>query len=311
VKLKNFSIYIQDRRDLFSEESEFESFLNHLFYIPPVSIRINTRRVRIEELLQFPSFKKVKLEKFPFGKNLYFLNEGSLKGEIIEDLLGLFYFQSPSSMLPVEILELNGDELVLDMCAAPGSKSTQIAEKLYPNGFLVANDVKAKRLQSLGNNMEKLGFPNQLITLMNAHRLGKIFPETFDRVLLDAPCSGEGSWFRHAQTAVYLREYVKKSSNVQKQLIMSAFKALKKGGIMVYSTCTYAPEENEEVIEFLLNYAKENVKLLEINLPIKGIEKGLTFYKGRSYSKDLMKTVRIYPHATHMPGFFLAKIKKL
>jgi len=233
-------------------------------------------------------------------------------GRALEHLLGYYYIQELASMLPVLVLNPKENERVLDLCASPGSKTTQIAARMNNTGLIIANEVKFGRIKILSANTERCGVMNMLITKRDGIALCKRFKEEsflFDKILLDAPCSGEGTIRSTPKTLeMWNIKTIENLSKLQKSLIASAIEILKPGGELVYSTCTHAPEENEEVVDFALK--NFNVKIEKVNLPVKA-RQGITNWKEKSYSQDVKFSCRIYPQDANTEGFFIAKIRKL
>ena len=210
---------------------------------------------------------------------------------------GAFYIQDPSAMMVASILPIEPEDKVIDVAAAPGGKSFQIATKLSESGLLIANDLNYSRAKVLSSNVEKYGFKNVYVTSNNTADLVKLHAGTFDKVILDAPCSGEGM-FRKDELAKndWSYEKVMACALTQKQLIIDSYKLLKKGGIMIYSTCTFSIEENEQVIKHLL--ANSNAKLVKIFDDPR-------FKRGQ----DLTETIRLFPFIFPGEGHFIALIK--
>jgi len=201
-------------------------------------------------------------------------------------------------------------DVVLDMAASPGSKTTQIASLMNNKGILIANDYTTKRMKPLSINIQRCGVTNCMITLMQGQWFKRSNIE-FDCILVDAPCSGTGTIRKSLKTLrIWNPNMVKRLSITQKQLIETAFNVLKQNGTLVYSTCSLEPEENEAIIDFLLN-KYENAKLEEIKLTnIKRSEPILNF-ENNNYNEDIKKCLRIWPQDNDTEGFFIAKIKKL
>ena len=239
------------------------------------------------------------------------LSPGEL-GRTLEHLLGYYYIQELASMLPVFVLKPKSEELILDLAAAPGSKTTQIASKMENKGIIIANDVNIGRIKILASNLERCGCSNTIITQKDGIILCKKLKEKnyqFDRILVDAPCSGEGTLRSSVKT--YLMWNIKTIKNlpkIQKALISHALEILKPKGTLIYSTCTHAPEENEEVIDYILNKF-DNIKLEEIKLPIKS-RLGITSWEDKTYNPEVKKCARVYPQDNNTEGFFIAKLKK-
>ncbi len=231
-------------------------------------------------------------------------------GKTISHFLGHIYVQDLSSMLPPIVLNPEPGDYVLDVSAAPGSKTTQLAALMENEGVLVGNDADPKRTQALSHNLERMGAINAHALSTAGERLGKLYPETFDKVLLDPPCSGIGTLQKNPEILGWWDEsYSKKLSDIQYRLFFSALKALKPGGIIVYSTCTITPKENEMVVQKVID--KFPLKILPIpELPGINHHPGLTTYKEESFSEDMHKTIRVYPHENNSEGFFVALLQK-
>lgn len=214
---------------------------------------------------------------------------------------GLFYIQEPSAMCPVEVLKPEPGQRVLDLCAAPGGKSSQIAGHLQGKGLLVSNDASPSRSRALVNNIERMGVTNAVVTTELPKKLAERFPEFFDRVLVDAPCSGEGM-FRRDPDAVKAYTANKPAACVamQQAILRYAAKMLRPGGRLVYSTCTFNTQENEDVI---CSFLQENKDFFVVPIDHKalGISPGL---------KDLPQTGRIFPHRATGEGHFVALLEK-
>lgn len=247
---------------------------------------------------------------YPYAFKLKSEREEFSIGNTLEHFLGYIYVQDMASMIPPIVLEPKKYEKVLDLTAAPGSKTTLISALMENTGLVVANDINIDRLKALTGNIDRMGCLNVVITNLHGERFGNLFFEYFDKVLLDAPCSSEGTINKNYEVLNHWSEfYINKMAKIQKNLIISAFKSLKKNGILVYSTCTFAPEENEGVIDFLLN-KYNNALIEEINIP--GIKTcpGITEWEGFK-NEELKKCIRIYPHYNECEGFFLCKIRKV
>ncbi len=236
-------------------------------------------------------------------------------GRSMEHLLGYYYVQDISSMLPALSLNPEENELVVDLCAAPGSKTSQMSAMMNNKGTLIANDISIGRIKILASNLERCGSMNAIITKSHAESLcRKMRLQGFkvDKILVDAPCSGEGTIISSKKTALmWNQKRITVLSRMQKILVEKAFELLKENGTMVYSTCTHAPEENEEVIDFLLEKFK-NAKLESVTIPKEmKFRHGLNKWKDKDYSSEVEKCVRIYPQDNKTEGFFIAKIRKV
>lgn len=267
------------------------------------SCRINTLKIRRGELLERLEEKGIDYRVFgwyPLGLKL----DVESPGKMLENLLGYIHIQEELSMLPPLILDPQAGETILDLCASPGSKTTQISQMMNNRGLIIANEPSMARIAPLRSNCERLGVLNVAITRYD----GQDFPRgPFDRVLVDAPCSSEGRERRGPGTIS--RSGCTKSLELQKlqiRLLQNAVRLTKPGGVVVYSTCTYAPEENEMVVNAVLDEAR----LEEIN--IDGLQScpGVTQWSGESMSDDLVRCARYYPHLNDTGGFFVAKLIK-
>jgi len=237
-------------------------------------------------------------------------------GRALEHQLGYYYMQELASMLPVIALESKKNDLILDLCAAPGSKTTQLSSEMKGTGTIIANEVSMGRLKILASNLEKCGASNTIITRKDGFafckRLVKFNPEIkFDRILVDAPCSGEGTLRSSFKTyKMWNIKTIQNLPKIQKALVESAFEILKSNGVLVYSTCTHAPEENEEVVDAILEKFGDKIKLEKIELPIK-IREGITEWENMKFSKEVKKCARIYPQDNDTEGFFIAKFRRV
>ena len=288
---------------------DYDTFIKYSLTFPRRSLRVNTLKISISELKKRLE-KRWELTQIPWCKGGFWIKH--IKGErrdignLMEHQLGYFHVQESASMIPPLVLSAKPNELILDMCAAPGSKSTQIAIMMKNTGLLIANDYKGMRLKPLGINIQKAGLTNILTTLMDGNRFRGF---NFDRILVDAPCSGTGTIRKSLKTLrIWNPNMIGRLSMTQKSLIETGFNNLKKGGILVYSTCSMEPEENEEVVSFLLE-KYDNATIQEINLNLKR-SKPIIEFNNKKYHKDVNKCLRIWPQDNDTEGFFVAKIKK-
>ena len=283
------------------------------------TIRTNTIKTTIQELMNYLKENNIKYDRVLWYEDALIIKNANEKNLMKLEWFdqGKFYMQSLSSMVPALILEPKSNETILDMTAAPGSKTSQIAMLMKNQGKIVANELDKLRFERLKYNLEKQGA--KIVEAINyrGESLWKRYPETFDRILLDAPCSGEGR-FIGTSPETYKNWYLKdvmSCSRLQKKLIKSAYLSLKKGGILVYSTCTLNLAEDEDV----LKYALENfdLELIDIDLKITSSIKAKTdnndimIYNDSEnlYDKTIEKAIRIIPSKL-MEGFFVAKLKK-
>lgn len=244
----------------------------------------------------FENIFKIQYQPYPIGKSL-------------SHYLGHIYVQDVASMLPPLVLDPQPGEWILDMSAAPGSKTTQIAALMQNKGVIIANDIVMKRIRALASNLERMGVVNTAIFKLFGEQYGNQYFELFDRVLLDPACSGLGTLHKSPEVlSWWTPHHCERMAASQKNMIISAIKALKPGGILCYSTCTLTPEENEEVIDFALKELP--VELESISIPGLKLRPGLTRYKEKIYDSTLEKTCRVYPTENDTEGFFIARLRK-
>ena len=226
---------------------ELTGFLNALA-LPPV------RGIRMNKTKPFDGMDYyTSLEKIPWTDDAYLLTPGSLAGATVFHEAGAFYIQEPAAMIPVEVLNPQPGEHILDLCAAPGGKSTQIALRMLGQGLVICNEPVPKRAQVLSRNIERMGIANSIVTCSYPAGLPHGWNGTFDGVLVDAPCSGEGMFRRDPETRVeWTEEQAAGCARRQAEILREAARFVKPGGRLVYATCTYNPEENERNIELFL-----------------------------------------------------------
>ncbi len=278
----------------------------------PRAIRVNTIKATVEEVKQRLTQWGVKFKPVPFNPEGLIIEDDHLPlSQTLDFFLGKFYYQGISSQLPAVVLDPQKGEKVLDLAASPGSKSTQMAAMMQNSGFLVLNDVSMKRIQALNTNIQNIGAVNYAIYRQPGEHIGNILPEYFDRVLLDAPCSALGIIHSHPEVYSWLSaKRLAKIVEQQRQLLISAYKALKVGGEMVYSTCSIAPEENEVLIQFMLDHYPLEIVPIDPQLHERFLP-GLTEYQNKVFTEDMRYAIRILPHLHEMEGFFVVKLRKI
>lgn len=270
----------------------------------PISVRINTLKILPEVLLTRFSKVGIELKPVDYLKFGYQLVKAKFSiGASLEYLLGYLYTQEAASQLPVQVLNPLPGELVADMAAAPGGKTTQLAQWMKNEGVVIALD-KTDRVFAIKNNLERCGVSNVVVLKQDARFMSDLHLE-FDKILLDAPCSGNFAgdryWFgKRSFSSLHNR------SVLQKELIKSAFQCLKVGGIMVYSTCSLEPEENEFVVDFVLRKCK-GLNVIDCNTIG---DPGLTDVFGRALNPQVAKCRRLWPWNSKTQGFFIAKFQK-
>lgn len=272
------------------------------------SIRVNTLKISVPDFCQRMKQQNWELTSVPWCSEGFWLQrpqeQESLQplGSTPEHLAGLFYIQEASSMLPPQALIGNAlPENVLDMAAAPGSKTTQLSALMHNTGLLVANELAASRIKSLAAVLQRLGVRNAALSHFDGRVFGDWLPQTFDAVLLDAPCGGEGT-IRKDPDALknWSQASIDSISELQKQLIDSAFRALKPGGCLVYSTCTLNQQENQSVCQYLLDRYADSVEVEPLDKLFSGAEKAVT---KQGY-------LHIWPQLFNSEGFFVARFRK-
>lgn len=280
---------------------EFEAYKNSLEEEPVRSFRVNTDKISLEDFNKINIFNT---EKIPYSPTGFYFDYEKI-GNHPYHHAGMFYVQEPGAMAPAECIDLEEDWLCLDMCSAPGGKSTQLRNKLGENGILVSNEIIPSRCKILTSNVERLGLKNVITTCMDSERLARLYPKTFDFIMVDAPCSGEGM-FRKEQIAIdeWSKENVEKCAIRQKEILENASKCLKNGGYIVYATCTFSLEENEMLIdEFLSNHPE--FELLRVNEEVEKNTSDGIFFDGCK-CENITSTRRVYPHKNKGEGQFMA-----
>jgi len=279
----------------------------------PTTFRVNTLRGGVRDVLESLKQGGFKLGNVSWMKEAFILQNKRQRDleESDEYAQGRIYLQNLSSMVPPLVLDPKPGEQVLDLAAAPGSKTTQMAARMEGRGKILAVDENEIRLERLKANLARQGADGVECFLANGAVVGNDRPEAFDRVLLDAPCSSEGRFLlKESRTFSYWTvERVRKTARLQKRLVLSALRALKVGGTMVYSTCTFSPEENEGVLSWALKRFEGLVEIEEVGLAFPNAIPGLTTWQGGSMGGGLARARRILPTDT-MEGFFVARLVK-
>jgi NOL1/NOP2/sun family putative RNA methylase len=266
--------------------------------------------IRRNPLKATPQFEDQLMERFPdaeqavWNPNVYRLPGIESPGKSLLHWRGEYYVQEASAAIPVTILAPQPGEDVLDMAAAPGGKTTQIAARMDNEGRLVANDANPKRLQSLFANIYRTGAACTMVTSYEGQNMPE--DDTYDRILVDAPCSGEGNECRRTFEPADDRES-SSLSNIQRQMMENAVSLLRPGGTLVYATCTFAPEENEGVVRHILDDTDIALDRIDIAAPH---QTGVKTFENVEYGEEMRKTVRIFPHHMDSGGMFVAKFTK-
>lgn len=285
-------------------QDDYEAFLEAYDQPRTYGLRVNTAKISCEEFEKIVPFE---VKKIPWISNGYFYSEDVRPSRCPLYQAGLYYLQEPSAMTPASRIPIQPGEYVLDMCAAPGGKATAVGSALRGEGLLVANDISTTRARALLRNLELFGIPNLFVANEKPEKMVKNFPEFFHKIILDAPCSGEGM-FRKEEALVkdWTPQKSEELSQIQKQLCLNAADMLQPGGQMLYSTCTFAPGEDEQVISWLL---KERPELSLVSMEnYEGFSTGNPAWGDGN--PQLEKCVRIFPHKMQGEGHFMALFRK-
>ncbi|MDO5573368.1 MAG: RsmB/NOP family class I SAM-dependent RNA methyltransferase [bacterium] len=278
-------------------DTEYEDYILSFEKPRHYGLRINTTKLSKEQFEQIVPFQ---VKEIPFISNGFYYQENDEPAKHPFYYAGLYYLQEPSAMTPAELLPVEQGDCVLDLCAAPGGKATQLAAKLNGTGVLLANDISVSRARGLLKNIELNGVPNCYVTAEAPEKLARQYPECFDKILVDAPCSGEGM-FRKEPSLI--RSWIERGPAVyhemQTEILDAAVKMLRPGGLLLYSTCTFSKTEDEETVAYLLQRYPELI-LKELPHPA-GFQNGLPPYG---------QCIRIYPHRVEGEGHFLALLQK-
>ena len=271
---------------------------------PAVGLRINPAKTSLVELQKD---LLVEIEPLPWTAHGAALQETGDLGKHPYHTAGLYYIQEPSAMVPVAVLDPQPGERVLDLCAAPGGKTTQIQSRMKNEGLLIANDANPRRVQALSKNLERWGARNISVLCETPRRISKHLGDFFDRVLVDAPCSGEGT-FRSdpGEIKKWSPEFSRRCCRIQDEILWFAAKMVRPGGVLVYSTCTFNQDENEGTIaRFLGKNLDFRIDPIE---PVQGYSKGIQLENAPSI--DFTGAVRIWPHLSQGEGHFAARLRK-
>ena len=283
---------------------DYQAYENALCLPPVKGFRVNTDKISLEN---FEKINPFSTDRIPYVKNGFYLSEEKIGNHPFHHA-GMIYIQEPAAMMPAECIDIDRDWKVLDMCAAPGGKSTQLKNKLGENGLLVSNEIIPSRCRILTGNIERLGLKNCVTTCMDTKKLAATFPDTFDLIMVDAPCSGEGM-FRKEEQAVteWSEENVAMCARRQREILENAAICLKDGGYIIYATCTFSLEENEMVIDSFLSGHPEfeivKAKQEVVNCTADGIRFDGCRCENISYAR------RFYPHKAPGEGQFAAVLK--
>jgi len=294
---------LENRNDLLSK-----------FIKKPTTLRANTLKMTGTQLKETLKANNIAYEALSWCDTAILIKDTTIQTleELPEYKNGSLYIQSLSSMIPALVLSPQPEDKVLDICSAPGSKTTQMAAMMKNTGKIVASDNSRIRIYKLEANIAMQGVTNVTVKFLPGQSMWEQYPEYFDKTLVDVPCSMEGRIDINDPKSYkdWSIKKIKELKDRQKWLLRSAISATKEGGEIVYSTCTLAPEENEEVIDWILKKEKGNVEIMPITLPCDALKPGLSAWGEKTYDPSLTLTKRIYPSDT-MEGFYIAKLKKV
>ena len=286
--------------------AEYNNYLDCFDEPRHYGLRVNTAKISVEDFLKISPWP---LKKIPWIHNgFYYDGENCQPAKHPYYFAGLYYLQEPSAMTPADRLPIEPGDKVLDVCAAPGGKATELGARLNGTGVLAANDLSNSRAKGLLKNIELMGIGNVLVLSEEPGKLIPYFTEYFDKILIDAPCSGEGMFRKDRKMIRAWEEHDPDYfARIQKSIITQAAQMLKPSGMILYSTCTFSPEENEQTIEYLLEqYPDFDVCEIE---GYEGFACGMPEVTA-SKDKRLSRTVRIFPHRMKGEGHFLALLQK-
>ena len=295
--------YLDAMKELLKEDYEdyLASFEEKRLY----GLRINTLKISVEDFLKISPFE---LEPIPWIENGFYFHEEDKPAKHPYYFAGLYYIQEPSAMTPANVLPVEDGDVVFDMCAAPGGKSTELGSKLDRTGLLITNDISNSRAKALLKNVEVFGIPNLCVLSEDPKKIADRFTGFFDKVLIDAPCSGEGMFRKDNKL---IKSWEKNGpefySKIQRDIVLSGADMLKPGGKMLYSTCTFSKLEDEETIRHLL---RERPEMQLIPIPsYEGFCPGI-IENEEDTAMQIEKCVRIFPHKMQGEGHFLALLEK-
>ena len=296
--------FLDSMKEILGED--YEAFLAGFDGQRQYGLRVNTLKMNLEEFERIAPFH---LKKVPWISNGYFYEAEDAPAKHPFYSAGLYYLQEPSAMTPASRLKVQPGERVLDLCAAPGGKATELGAALQGEGLLVANDINTARARALLRNLELFGISNSFVTNEPPHVLAERFPEFFHKIMVDAPCSGEGMFRKNpAVVDSWQEKGPEYFSKLQREIIVQAADMLLPGGMMFYSTCTFSPLENEKTVTHLL---KERPDMEVIPMEdYEGFAEGLTSYRGEVFDESCKLCRRIWPHKMSGEGHFMALLHK-
>lgn len=310
----NLPIQFRERLEKIYGEKVAKNILFSFCEEKPTTFRANTLKITAEELAKRLTANNIQFQKVSWWENAFILEDGTLRDLTELDFYkeGYIYVQSLSSMIPPLVLEPKKGERILDIAAAPGSKTTQIAALMHNTGEITANDNSRIRLYKLEANLQLQGITNTKVILGAGQTIWQTYPEYFDKVLVDVPCSMEGRFLCDdpGTFSFWSVRKIKELVERQRFLLRAGISAAKVGGTVVYSTCTLSPEENEGVVDWILKREKGRIQIEEVRIPKLEMSKGILTWNEKTYHGEVSKTIRILPSHS-MEGFYVAKIRKI
>lgn len=301
----NLPITFQEKMKQLLGEEEFEAYIQSFESSNKNGLRVNTSKISVDDFLKISPFS---LERVPWTTNGFYYEKGEQPAKHPYYFAGLYYLQEPSAMSPASFLPVNAGDKVLDLCAAPGGKTTELGVKLQGEGVLITNDISHSRAKALLKNVELFGLKNAMVLSEPPAKLAQCFGGYFDKILVDAPCSGEGMFRKDpAIMKNWEKTGVEFYRDLQREILEETVKMLKPGGMLLYSTCTFSPEENEQSIEHLLSL-DESLSLVELPM-FDGFDMGHPEW-GLTGNEELKKTRRIWPHKVAGEGHYVALLQK-
>ena len=308
------ALSVEGYKTLLSED-EYKLLLDEIPVPLIPSIRFNPLKTEIGFSSTLEARYGWSLEPLPFCSTGFRVHtqSGPAVSSTLEHKLGMYYVQEAASMLPVELFSIDNtaDEISLDLAASPGGKTTHLVSRLHDRGLVIANDSSQGRIQALRIVLQNWGASSCAITRFPGESFGSWYPDTFDRVLLDAPCSMQG--LRTSESHP-VRPVTEKESNQlslrQAALLTSALQSVRVGGEVVYSTCTLLPKEDEGVVDAILKNFDGRVTLLNAQMKLPTPAPGLTGYNGQEFAPEMENTIRLWPHRYHTAGFFACILQK-
>lgn len=301
------------RLDDIVDPAEKKKILESFMRSKPTTFRINRLKTTKEAIRKIFDDADIRITPVSWYDDAFIVRAASMRQitSLPAYTKGLFYVQSLSSMIPALVLDPQPGETILDLCAAPGSKTTQMAMLMGDTGSIIANDNSKIRSYKLEANLKMQGVKHTTTTNIAGQIFWETHPEQFDRTLVDVPCSMEGRFDTNDPKSYqwWSPGKIKELSEKQKWLLRSAVSSTKPGGVIVYSTCTLAPEENECVIDWIIRKEKGAVEIMSIDLPNCPSSEGLSSYRDKPFDPHMGRTLRIFP-TDLMEGFFVAKLRK-